>query len=334
MRKITILLLILNAACCLQHSEAQAPQAIPYQAVARDNSGNPIVNQLISLRFTIRNGSAVGTIVYRETQSKTTNLLGLFTANIGQGTVVSGNFTTVDWALGSKFMQVEMDATGGNAYIDMGTQQLLSVPYALNAGNGNWNKTGNNISNSNIGNVGVGNNNPGAKLDVNGQVKISGGTPGTGKVLTSDANGLATWQTISATFEPTYTIGLNNALGGYVFYVTPDGHHGLVAPTQDQGVSSWYEVLDLITNPLNYDSVARNFTNWRLPSRYELYQMYDNRVAIGGFDLTGTAPYFSMYWSATESSLGLAWLILFTNGNQFINDYESNPNRVRAVRSF
>ncbi|MFZ5552999.1 MAG: tail fiber domain-containing protein, partial [Bacteroidota bacterium] len=48
------------------------------------------------------------------------------------------------------------------------------------------------------GNVGIGTSTPGAKLEVNGQVKITGGIPGAGKVLTSDATGLATWQALSA----------------------------------------------------------------------------------------------------------------------------------------
>ena len=43
------------------------------------------------------------------------------------------------------------------------------------------------------GNVGIGTPNPGATLEVNGQVKITGGAPGQGKVLVSDANGLASW---------------------------------------------------------------------------------------------------------------------------------------------
>lgn len=49
----------------------------------------------------------------------------------------------------------------------------------------------------NTGNVGVGTTTPGAKLEVAGQVKITGGAPGAGKVLTSDASGLATWTTPS-----------------------------------------------------------------------------------------------------------------------------------------
>src|SRR5665213_1393727 len=44
------------------------------------------------------------------------------------------------------------------------------------------------------GNMGIGTAAPGAKLEVAGQVKITGGSPGAGKVLTSDAAGLASWE--------------------------------------------------------------------------------------------------------------------------------------------
>ena len=113
--------------------------------MARDNAGNLIANQNISVRFSIYDATAGGTVVYKETQSVTTNALGLFTANIGQGTVVTGTFSTINWGGGSKFTQVEMDAAGGTTYVDMGTQQMLSVPYALYSGvSGNgWALTGN-----------------------------------------------------------------------------------------------------------------------------------------------------------------------------------------------
>ncbi len=48
------------------------------------------------------------------------------------------------------------------------------------------------------GNVGIGTSNPTAKLEVTGQIKITGGNPGVSKVLTSDASGLASWETLSA----------------------------------------------------------------------------------------------------------------------------------------
>lgn len=45
------------------------------------------------------------------------------------------------------------------------------------------------------GNVTIGGTTSSAKLRVDGQVMITGGAPGVGKVLTSDATGLATWET-------------------------------------------------------------------------------------------------------------------------------------------
>jgi hypothetical protein len=173
MKKVLLLLLLNFHFSCFK-IQAQAPQAIPYQAVARDNGGNPISNQPVSLRFSIHEASAGGTVIYQETQNMNTNVLGLFTANIGEGSVLMGLFSAIDWSSGAKFIQVEMDATGGTSYTDMGTQQMLSVPYALSAANGNWTKTVNNdIYNSNDGNIGVGTSSPvsSAKLDVNSSAK-------------------------------------------------------------------------------------------------------------------------------------------------------------------
>jgi Phage Tail Collar Domain len=117
---------------------AQAPQAIPYQAVVRNAAGNIVPNKLIGLRFGIRDLSAVGTRIYLEEQKATTNSLGLFVVNVGQGTLVFGYqpLSVINWENGAKFLEVEIDTTGGTTYTSLGTQQLSSVPYALNAGNG------------------------------------------------------------------------------------------------------------------------------------------------------------------------------------------------------
>ncbi len=61
---------------------------------------------------------------------------------------------------------------------------------------------GTGINNSGLGNIGIGTPAPTQKLDVNGQVRIRGGNPGTGKVLTSDVNGVGTWQEASANAFP------------------------------------------------------------------------------------------------------------------------------------
>jgi hypothetical protein len=115
---------------------AQAPAQINYQGVARNSVGSIIADQKISLRLTIRDNATGGAILYQETRNLRTNSFGLFTTAIGSaGSVASrGIFSEVDWARGSKFLQVEIDPNGGTDFINMGTSQLLSVPYALFAG--------------------------------------------------------------------------------------------------------------------------------------------------------------------------------------------------------
>ena len=129
------LLLTLFVITAIQMANAQAPQGIPYQAVARNNAGNLIKNQPISLRFSIHDGSTGGTVVYSETHSVTTDALGLFSVNIGGGTS-SSTLADVSWGSGAKFTQVELDVTGGSNFVDMGTTQMMSVPYALYAASG------------------------------------------------------------------------------------------------------------------------------------------------------------------------------------------------------
>jgi uncharacterized protein (TIGR02145 family) len=107
---------------------AQAPALIPYQAVARDAAGQALNNATINARFTIHDGAASGAAVWQELQTVTTTELGLFTVQLGSSVPLTG----VNWANGNKFMQVEIDL--GQGFVDTGTQQLLSVPYALHAG--------------------------------------------------------------------------------------------------------------------------------------------------------------------------------------------------------
>jgi len=128
---------------------AQVPNAFSYQGVARNNTGQPLANQAISIRASILNTSATGTIVYEETHTATTNSFGLFTLSIGSGNAITGTFVAIDWSINTKFLKIEMDATGGNNYTLAGTTQLLSVPYAQFAKNTTpqtISVTGNNLS--------------------------------------------------------------------------------------------------------------------------------------------------------------------------------------------
>lgn len=122
------------ALCCISKSSfSQSPLAIPYQAIARDSAGNLLQNHTIAMRFSLHNQTANGVVLYKESQLVTTNALGLFTVNIGTGTVITGTTLSIDWDNGPKFIEVEMDVNGGSNFISMGTTQLMSVPYALYA---------------------------------------------------------------------------------------------------------------------------------------------------------------------------------------------------------
>ncbi len=55
---------------------AQAPQAIPYQAAARNSTGTILPNKTIGLRFTVHDASATGTVVYNTTPNYSTAILG------------------------------------------------------------------------------------------------------------------------------------------------------------------------------------------------------------------------------------------------------------------
>ncbi|HNP06362.1 MAG TPA: FISUMP domain-containing protein [Cyclobacteriaceae bacterium] len=114
---------------------AQAPNKMSYQAVVRNSSDVLITNTTVGMKISILQGAASGTAVYVETQTPTTNANGLVSIEIGgtNATIVSGDFTTIDWGADTYFIKTETDPTGGANYTITGTSQLMSVPYALQA---------------------------------------------------------------------------------------------------------------------------------------------------------------------------------------------------------
>ncbi len=106
---------------------AQSPEMINYQAVLRNSAGDISQNQTVSVEIVIHSGSANGPTVYSETHNASTNEYGLVNLQIGNGSGASGNFSNIDWAEGSFFLQVKVD--GANT----GSQELASVPYSLYA---------------------------------------------------------------------------------------------------------------------------------------------------------------------------------------------------------
>lgn len=111
----------------------QVSQGFNYQAVARDASGEILSGQDVGLQIDILQGSGEGEAVYREVFFPLTNEFGLINIVVGNGSVLHGSFEEIDWSQGPYFIQIHIDPDGGSNFIEMGTSQLLSVPYALHA---------------------------------------------------------------------------------------------------------------------------------------------------------------------------------------------------------
>jgi hypothetical protein len=110
---------------------AQAPQSFSYQAVVRNADGSLIENTMVGMKISILAGSETGTPVCVEEFTPTTNDHGLVTLQIGSSNTT--DFQSIDWSYQDYFVKIELDPAGGTSYSEMGTSQLLSVPYALHA---------------------------------------------------------------------------------------------------------------------------------------------------------------------------------------------------------
>ncbi len=115
---------------------AQAPNSFTYQGIATRSNDTPLANKALSFRISILAINSVGNIDYSETHTVATSSNGVFTINIGKGSIVSGDFATINWNANAKYLKVEMDTTNTGSYQSIGTPTLLqSVPFALQATN-------------------------------------------------------------------------------------------------------------------------------------------------------------------------------------------------------
>jgi len=136
MKKFIALVFLLLTNFLLQ---AQAPEGVNYQAVIRDNLGSPIENTIVGVKIAIYQNATSGNLVFEESFTPNTNAFGLVNFIIGQGNLISGDFSLIDWSSGPYFLEISADIDGGVNYENIGSQELMSVPYALyakTAGNG------------------------------------------------------------------------------------------------------------------------------------------------------------------------------------------------------
>ena len=163
----------------------------------------------------------------------------------------------------------------------------------------------------------------------------------------------------------TYAIGDTGPAGGWVFYVTDGGAHGLEAAPVDQvipfspgalwgcegtliigadgsaigtGAQNTGDIVTWCTEAGIAARIADNYSlngynDWFLPSRDELFEMY-RKIGPGSTTIGNVGGFTgSNYWSSSEWDVTFAWLVFFSGGNQ-TQSSKSNTFGVRAVRAF
>ena len=134
MKKLFFTVCLLMAAMFLTAQDV--PQAINFQAIARDANSEVMANTPIMIQLSIIDGSPDGELIYREIRSLTTNAYGSFSFQIGRDPYMAvGEFADIDWAGGRKFLKIDYDPTAMLQFnLSLGTVEFVSVPYAFAAG--------------------------------------------------------------------------------------------------------------------------------------------------------------------------------------------------------
>ena len=168
----------------------------------------------------------------------------------------------------------------------------------------------------------------------------------------------------AASVTPLYQVG-DMVEGGIVFYVDATGEHGLVAAQEDlEGTYEWGCYLQSVSgadsqwigsglqNTMDItnqgcatenggvtaaqaalDAEINGYSDWYLPSRDELYQMYLN-IGQGGLNANNIGGFSNdFYWSSSEFNSSYAWPVFFFDGTTYFN-YKYGPDRVRVIRAF
>jgi len=152
-----------------------AQQGIHYKAVIKDGSGNLLVSQTINVRLTIQKSNGTG--IYTEMHPVTTDINGIVMVNIGEGTVESGDFLSINWANDIYQLQTEIDLEQDDTYVTVGNPATFkTVPYALSSADNTWVKSGVNTY-TNSEKAGINTTTPQETLDVNGRIKVGDVSP-------------------------------------------------------------------------------------------------------------------------------------------------------------
>ena len=324
-------------------SSNPVPPGIPYQAVVRNANGQEAANAAVTTKFTLHQNTTSGAVEYQETHSLTTNAQGLVSAVIGQGTPVQGTFAGINWSNTTKFLQVEVDL--GYGYVDLGTQQLMSVPFALYAASGTPGPQGPQGPAGQNGLDGA----PGPQ----GPIGLTG--PAGPQGPAGNGGGFTHW--VGESFG-----------GGVVFHVYKDAlgaEHGLIVSLTDLSTAAPWGLYntDVPNCESTWDGAANTaaimaagvetgsaaqlcdayeaggFTDWYLPAKNELGLIYNSEYIINSTLSKITSESVSelvdaYYWSSSEIYSNDAWKFNFNDGGTNGSINKTYSIYVRAVRAF
>ena len=339
---------------------AQAPQKMSYQAVIRNSSSTLVTSTPVGMKISILQGSSTGTAVYVETQTPSTNANGLVSLEIGTGAVITGTFSAINWATGPYFIKTETDPTGGTVYNITGTNELMSVPYALFSANGTPGATGATGPTGLTGATG-----PQGPIGLTGATGPTGLTGATGPQGPIGLTGATGPQGPIGLTGATGPAGTNGQVGGfthylgeafnggiiYYLYKGSDGlEHGLIVALTES-TAQWQTTGTLVTANRTEDGafntnlmtgspaatyIATLGAGWYLPSIDELGLLYYNRFTVQKALRTGGNTLLSNtanYWSSTEYDATYAYSFNFVNGYAYGN-FKTTTDTVRGVRAF
>jgi hypothetical protein len=308
MRKFLIVLLAILFSDFLN---AQAPQKFSYQAVIRDASNALLVNQSVGTRISIIQENPDGNSVYVEYHNSATNQNGLISLQIGDGELIDGSMTAINWADGPYYIKCESDPNGGTNYTITSITQLLSVPYALYA--------------ESAGSATGGNSHFVGEYFGGGVVfHVWKDSQGVERGLIVDLYELSSaqpWSNISSTLI------------------------GPTAQSEWDGLSNSNAIVSQEGHTSSAASLCLNSTNggqddWYLPSLVEVVELWDNRLAVnrtlaGIPGATSIVSNFFSAWTSTEDDANTVFLFFTYNGTVEYATYgKTNPSAVRAIRSF
>ena len=231
---------------------------------------------------------------------------------LGGGTVVSGDFSTINWANGPYFIKTETDpdgATGGIAYTITGTSQLLSVPYALYAANAGTATGGGNFTHY----IGE---------EYGGGVifhlwKDSAGIEHGLIVALTDQSTSQAWSNLTSTLIGASAQSSWDGLSNSNSIVGQAGHTSSAAK-------------------LCLDLVSGGQSDWYLPSIQELNMLWNNYYTVARVlsQISGATQLSNnYYWSSSEYANTSAWGVPFLPGSTLAFS-KSSTIYVRAVRAF